>query len=181
MVLHAASFHDEDDDDDPPKTLDLHDVAKKGVLKQLSKLLKHAKEYKIEVDAVDEAGRTALMMACRAGQGKAVEYLMQAGASADMKDNEGYAAIHHSVFASVDKFIGISRAASGLRALAKYRAFMDRKTVDGYTAGNPPSLLCDVSAVCMRHTNIWHTFHNSACGCQGARHRHYIAAQVVWM
>lgn len=146
MVVHAASFHDEDDDDEPPKTLDLHEVAKKGVLKQLSKLLKHAKEYKIDLDGVDEAGRTALMMACRAGQGKAVEYLMQAGASADIKDNEGYAAVHHSVLASVDRFVGISRASSGLRSLAKYRAFMDRKTVDGYTAGELPSLICVLSA-----------------------------------
>jgi len=48
---------------------------------------------------------------------------------------QGYAAVHHVVFASVDRFIGLSRAASGIRALHKYRAVMDRKTVDGFTAG----------------------------------------------
>ena len=136
-MVHATSFHDNIDDDDPPSEFDLHSVAKYGKLKELSKLLKFSKEYKVEVDAVDEKGRTALMVACRSGQGKAIEYLLQAGACADIKDNDGYAAVHHSVFGAVDKFVGTSRAASGLRALAKYRVVMDRKTVDGFTAGEP--------------------------------------------
>jgi hypothetical protein len=135
MVVHASSFHDEDDDDDEPKTLDIHDVTRKGQMKPLAKLLKHAKQYNIEVDALDERGRTPLMLACRHGHGKCVEYLMQAGASPDIKDNDGYAAIHFCVLASVDRLVGISRAASGIRALGKYRAFLDRKTVDGFTAG----------------------------------------------
>ena len=135
MVVHAASYQDEDDDDDEPTTLDIHDVTRKGQLKPLSKLLKHAKQYNIDVNAADERGRTPLMLACRHGHGKAVEYLMQAGASPDIKDNDGYAPVHFCVLASVDRLIGIGRAASGIRALAKYRAFLDRKTVDGFTAG----------------------------------------------
>jgi hypothetical protein len=135
LKKHAASYMDEDDDDEAPTNLSLHDCASKGLLRPLSKLLKHNKHYKVDVNDVDEHGRTPLMLACRGGQGKAVEYLMQAGASPDMKDNEGYAPVHFAVMASVDRFIGVSRAASAIRALGKYRAYMDRKTVDGFTAG----------------------------------------------
>ena len=92
------------------------------------------KQLNLDVNAVDEDGRTPLMLACRQGQGKAVEYLMQASASPDIKDHEGYAAVHFSVIGSVDRYVGISRASSTVRALAKYRANMDRKTVDGFTA-----------------------------------------------
>jgi len=88
MVVHAASYQDEDDDDDAPTNWDLHGCAHKGLLKPLSKLLKHSKEYEIDINKVDENGQTALMLACRGGQGKAVEYLMQAGASPDIKDYE---------------------------------------------------------------------------------------------
>ena len=174
MVVHAASYQDEDDDDDEPTTFDIHDCARKGQLKPLSKLLKRAKEFNIDVNEVDEDGRTPLMLACRGGQGKAVEYLMQAGASPDIKDNDGYAAVHFSVLASVDRFVGIGRAASGIRALAKYRAFMDRKTADGFTAGT----CSNAGHVHPRSQTL--TFQapvrSSHCG-EGACYRHYLAAQ----
>jgi ankyrin repeat protein len=184
MVVHAASYQDEDDDDDEPTTFDIHDVARKGQLKPLSKLLKRAKEFNIDVNEVDEDGRTPLMLACRGGQGKAVEYLMQAGASPDIKDNEGYAAIHFSVLASVDRFVGIGRAASGIRALSKYRAFMDRKTADGFTAGTCQGM-CTRELICSNAGHVHPrsqtlTFQppvrSSHCS-EGACYRHYLAAQ----
>ena len=48
LKKHAASYMDEDDDDEAPTNLSLHDCASKGLLRLLSKLLKHNKHYKVD-------------------------------------------------------------------------------------------------------------------------------------
>mmetsp|Transcript_8230 Transcript_8230/g.27654 ORF Transcript_8230/g.27654 Transcript_8230/m.27654 type:complete len:791 (+) Transcript_8230:298-2670(+) len=126
------NIYDEDDDGKVP-TKDLFVCSKTGDTKELAKLLRNL-EGQAAVDERDEFGRTPLMIACMHGQGKVVEYLLRAGACPDLKDLDGYAAIHHATLASGNDFIGPNKASSCLRALAKFRAVMNRKTADGYTA-----------------------------------------------
>ena len=84
------------------------------------------------MNELDGEGRTPLIVACASGQTRIVDFLCQAGADADIKDNRGLAAIHHCVLGV--KTNGSGMAATCVRALAKNNANIDRKTADGLTA-----------------------------------------------
>eukprot|EP00960_Hanusia_phi_P062338 765116-Hanusia_phi.AAC.7 len=123
----------DDDDDGKIPTKNLFSCAKTGDTTELAKLLRNL-DGQEAIDERDERGRTPLMIACMHGHGKVVEYLLQAGACADLKDLDGYAPIHHATLASGNDFIGPNKASGCLRALAKFRAVMNRKTAEGFTA-----------------------------------------------
>jgi hypothetical protein len=57
-----------------------------------------------------------------------------AGANHDLKDTQGYAAIHHCVLAVASKNTNPGKASTCIRALHKCGAEMNRKTGDGRTA-----------------------------------------------
>ena len=97
-------------------------------------LLRHKTELDIDIDEVDEKGQSSLIVACSRGNSKIASYLLQMEANPDIKDNDGYAAIHHCVLASANKAIGVSKAASCIRILARFRCNVDRKTADGRSA-----------------------------------------------
>jgi ankyrin repeat protein len=54
-----------------------------------------------DLNAVDGNGRTALMLAARAGQSHICAWLLGAGAKAGAKDEEGFTALHHAAKAVV--------------------------------------------------------------------------------
>ena len=56
--------------------------------------LVRAKACGARVDAVDEKGRTALLMASAAGAEEIVSWLLDAGADPEIGTNEGYRPIH---------------------------------------------------------------------------------------
>eukprot|EP00961_Rhodomonas_salina_P152361 2050858-Rhodomonas_salina.2 len=130
----ATNFWDEDYDDGTSDSTNLHSLVAEGNSTRLAHLLRKQKELEIDVNEVDEEGRTPLMIACIRGNGQLAEFLLQANANSDLKDHQGYAAIHHATLSSGNKYVGIARSATCLRALQKYRANIDRKTADGRTS-----------------------------------------------
>ena len=135
MGTLTTSLYDEDAYEGVvPEGRILLEAAASGKNQLVAHLLKNATNLNLDINEVDEEGRSSLMLACANGHAKVASYLLQAGASPDLKDVNGFAAVHHCVFASANQFIGTSRAAACIRALGRFRSNMDRKTADGRSA-----------------------------------------------
>lgn len=133
-----TSVWEESDDEDVDATkltgTELHKYAERGNAKGIAMIIRRGGRGKLKVNLneQDGNGRTALMIACRNGQSKIVDFLCQAGANCDIKDKEGLAAVHHCVYGVKLNGTGVSSAC--VRALHKSGAEIDRKTAEGITA-----------------------------------------------
>ena len=67
----------------------------KGSFDLVNLLLRYGREgrYRIKIDARDNKGNTALIMAARNGQSRIVKLLIDNGANVNAKNNEGYTAL----------------------------------------------------------------------------------------
>ena len=137
MAVEGAGFvslYDEELYNAPIADTELLKAVSAGNAPLVAHLLKHRVELNIDLDDVNERGQSGLILACSRGNAKIASYLLQMDANSDIKDQDGYAAVHHCVFASANKSIGVSKAASCIRVLARFRCNMDRKTADGRSA-----------------------------------------------
>lgn len=116
------------------KGLSLHKVARDGQYKLLAKVLKQRGEHPVDINEVDGMGRTPLMHACMHGHERVAAYLLQMNAHIDIKDKDGYAAVHLAALSSGQMRVGLSRAAAVIRQIVKHGGEIDRKTLDGRTA-----------------------------------------------
>ena len=129
-----ASLYDEDLYDAPLSDTALLSAVSSGNAPLVAHLLRNRLEMQIDINEVNEKGQTGLIIACSRGFAKLVSFLLQMDANPDLKDRDGYAAVHHCVFASAKRSIGVSKAAACVRSLARFRCNMDRKTADGRSA-----------------------------------------------
>jgi len=104
------------------KTPELLDVARHGSIEDCAKLLKNG----MSVNATDDTGQTALMVAARTNRHDIAQYLIENGADVNMSSASGVTALHYAALEN-----GVQMAQLLLRNNAKVDATMQYSSTDG--------------------------------------------------